>query len=463
MGSVLTPAREDAAHAYTACIERLAAVRWDDIPPPVRARAVAVLADDLAAAFSACGEPEVMRLRERRLREEGGGGPCSLLAPGRPRAGLRTAAALNGLAMGWNELDEGYRKAVCHAGLYVLPALLASAEAAGASARDLLRALVLGYETVARVARAWKYARMRIHPHAMLAPVGAAAGVAMLRGLAPDRIVSAVGGACALGMAGPFNQAVIGALVRNAWASQGAVAGIDAADMAEVGIGGFAGTPYDVYVGALGDGMDLAAFAEDGDWAIASGYQKINACCQYTHSTIEAVQALIAENAAIRGGAAVTAVRVQAHPLALGLENRDPPTTLGAKFSLPHAVAAAIVHGDGGVQSFNAASLDDARVARLRASVVIEPFPENRPFPHDRPATVHITTAAGTATATVWSARGGPDRPIAAEDIAAKIETLCAPVAPRAPGVLRELAEAALGSSSLEGKWSGWLDAMFEQ
>ena len=460
------PSREEAAAAFEACLRRLAAVEWADIPASARSRGAMVLADNLAATFSAVAEPEVAAMRASTL-QHGEAGSVSVFAAGRPRSSQRDAATLNALAMGWNELDEGYRKAVCHGGLYVLPALMACAEATGASAQDVLRALILGYETVARVARAWRFPDLKLHPHAVLMPVGAAAGLGFLLRLPADQLVSAVAGATALGMAGPFNQAVQGSLVRNAWAAHGANAGWLAIQHARVGIGGLASTPFDVYVTGLGCATtDLSAFADDGDWAVESGYQKINACCQYAHSAIEAVQALIGRDASIQGGAAVTAIRVEAHPLALKLDNRAPATTLGAKFSLPHAVAAAVVHGDGGVQSFDAASLDDPRVAELRGLIDIVPFAEPRPAPHDRPATVAITTRAGTVTETVWSARGGPDRPFNEDEVWAKVATLCAPVAPRAADVLQRLAAAANNGSpstaDLNAAWSTWLDALFE-
>lgn len=477
MGTVLNPPREDAAAAFDACLRRLAALEWADIPASARSRGAMVLADNLAATFSAVAEPEVAAVRAATLAQAEGH-RASVFAPGRARTSQRDAAALNALAMGWNELDEGYRKAVCHGGLYVLPALMACAEATGASAQDLLRALILGYETVARVARAWRFPDLRLHPHAVLMPVGAAAGLGFLLRLPADELVSAVAGASALGMAGPFNQAVQGALVRNAWAAHGANAGLLAVQHAQAGIGGLPGTPFDVYVTGLGcTATDLTAFADDGDWAVESGYQKLNACCQYAHSAIEAVQALIADNPALKGGDTVTAVRVEAHPLALKLDNRAPATTLGAKFSLPHAVAAAIVHGDGGVRAFDAASLADPRVARLRGLIDITPFPERRPAPQDRPATVSISTEAGVAAQTCWSARGGPDRPFDDAEVWAKIAALCQPVAPMAAHGLQQLAALAGGEAGKGGtasdpsnqparlgaSWATWLDALFAE
>src|SRR6185437_528038 len=174
---------------------------------------------------------------------------------------------------------------------------------------------------------------------------------------------------------------------------------------------------HDVYAVALGASTDLAVLTPHADegWAVESGYQKMNACCQYAHSTIEAIQTLLTDQPALRGGERVAAITVEAHPLAYALDDRAPRTTLGAKFSVPHAAAAALVHGNGGATAFDAASLDDARIARLRNATTLVPFPELRPWPDDRPSRVTLTTDDGSSfDALCWSAQGGPDRPFPA-------------------------------------------------
>jgi 2-methylcitrate dehydratase PrpD len=296
------PAPTDAGAAFETYLRWAAQIEWADLPATARQRTVLVLADDMAATFSALREPQVMQAHARLLASAGPGGRSSLLMPGRPRLFVTEAAMGNGLAMGWNELDEGFRKAVCHAGLYVLPALLAVAEAEGASLQDLLRALALGYETAARVARAWRLPVMKIHPHALLAPVGAAAGVGFLRRLPFDELLSAVAGAATMGMAGPYNHALKGVLARNTWAPQAAVAGLNALEWAHCGIGGAASSPHEVYAVALGAETDLSVLAPHADegWAVESGYHKLNACCQYAHSTIEAIQSLLQHNPGLR-------------------------------------------------------------------------------------------------------------------------------------------------------------------
>ena len=59
--------------------------------------------------------------------------------------------------------------------------LLEDAEARGATLGEVVRALVIGYEVAGRFARAFPFKKLVLHPHASLAAVGAAAGVAALR------------------------------------------------------------------------------------------------------------------------------------------------------------------------------------------------------------------------------------------------------------------------------------------
>lgn len=461
------PTPAEAGRAFERYLAWACGVEWADFSAVARHRAVLVLADDLAAAFSAVGEPQVAAVLARKLAA-GGNGSASLLAPGRPRVPVLQAAMGNGLAMGWNELDEGYRKAVCHAGLYVLPALLACAEAEDASLQELLRALLLGYETVTRIACAFRFSSLRIHPHALLSPVGAAAGVGFLRRLPPAELLSAISGAATMGMAGPFNHALQGVLARNTWAAQAAASGLAALEWAHCGIGGQASSLHDVYVAALGASqVDLSPFepGAGGGWAVESGYHKMNASCQYTHSAIEAVQALLAQDPGLKGGEDLVDIEVQAHPLAYALQDARPSTTLGAKFSVPHAVAAALVHGDGGVASFDAASLADPRIARLRDITRLVPFPEVRPAPHDRPARVTLTDRSGRRVEAVcWSAQGGPDRPFSEDALWAKVQALSSP---QAPGLVRTMRQMVLAVQSPDAKqalarpWRQWLGDLF--
>ena len=103
-------------------------MRLEDIPRPALERGVRVLVDDLAAIIGARTEPEVVRFHERTLARARVA-EATVFRGGRPRTDRLSAVVANGVAADWLELDEGYRLAPCHAGLYTVPALLAECEA----------------------------------------------------------------------------------------------------------------------------------------------------------------------------------------------------------------------------------------------------------------------------------------------------------------------------------------------
>lgn len=414
-----------------------AALRWDDVPEAIRRRAAMVLADDLAAIVAARDEPEVVALHDGLARSSGAAEATVFNARGQ-RLDRYSAATANGSAADWCELDEGYRRVICHAGLYCVPALLAEAEATAATGRDLLRALVAGYETAARVARAFSFPTLTLHPHGSLAAVGAAASVAALRGLAADTAAAAISSACTMVVPGPFNHTVEGALVRNVWPGVGAWTGLRAVDWAAAGIAGRPESLHDVYAAAFG-GTPHPDELSDGlgeAFALADGYQKVHACCQYGHSAVEASLAL----AARADPARIAAIRVDTHEKGLHLDKVRPATTLAAKFSMQHILAASARFGHAGAEAFHASTLTDPAVAGLRERVTIGAFAPVPAWPNDRPARVTWTLDDGTTlTEEVLSARGGPDRPFAPQEIRDKILGIVADPYPRMPEMVGRL------------------------
>jgi 2-methylcitrate dehydratase PrpD len=407
--------------ALTALCEWTAACAWADIPPATRQRSAEILADDLAAVLDAAEEPEVAALRARGLAR-GGRGEAALMAAGLPRTDRLTAASCNGVAACWVELDGGFRPVPCHAGIYVWPALLAEAEATGASFGEVLRAHALAYEIVTRIALAFRFGTPKLHAHAAFAPVGAAAAVLLLRGVPAETLLAGVAGAATLASLGPRGHMVEGVLIRNGWVGAGAACGLLAADYAEAGIGGAAHSVADVYGTLLGGAGDAAQLTADlgARWSVAQGYHKTFACCQHGHPTVDALLQIRARDAV--APAEVSEIVVETHPLALALDNAAPATTLAGKFSLQHIAASTLKHGTADAAAFGAASLTEPEVARLRQAVRIAPW-ENLPEPpHDRPSRVTVALRDGRRlTAECLSAPGNPDRPIGAAALAAKL------------------------------------------
>ena len=425
----------------------------------MRRRAALVLADDVAAIVAARDEPELIAMQAGLAASSGK--PEATVFDGRgTRLDRYSAALANGTACDWCELDEGYRRVICHAGLYCVPALLAEAEAAGATTRELLRALAIGYETAGRVARAFTFDKLVLHPHGSLAAVGAAASVAALRRLPAAQAAAAISTAATMVVPGPYNHAMQGALVRNAWPGLGAWSGLRAVDWTAAGLTGRPESLHDVFAGALGGTAKPGELAEGlgAGWALSDGYHKIHACCQYAHSAVEATLALIQK---LDGPAPenIRRIHVDTHWRGRTLDNAAPATTLAAKFSMQHILATVAVHRHAGAEAFHASTLDDPAIAALRQRVDIGAWEPEPAWPNDRPARLRWELAGGTAlTEECLSARGGPDRPFAPEEIRAKIRGIVeAPYPAMAPALEAVMA---LDPAVLGRRWTDIIAAM---
>jgi 2-methylcitrate dehydratase PrpD len=452
--SAMDDTRAACASGIRTLTDWAARVAVADVPVPVLERAARVLADDLGAIVGARDEPEVACFH-KRLLARAAMSEATVFRGGRARTDRLSAAVANAVAGDWLELDEGYRVTPCHAGLYVVPALLAEAEARDLPLRDMLRALAVAYEVVTRVARAFSPRVLNLHSHARYAAVGASAATSLAAGTTPDLMHAALTAAATLINVGPRNHLLSGALVRNVWPAVGAWSGMMSVEWAQCGIMGAIDGVHDVYTGLLDSDTRPQALTHDlgHGWAILDGYMKVFACCQHLHSAVDAVLQARPQVIEAGGYETVDTIAVEAHALALLLPNPRPATTLAAKFSLPHTVAAALVTGSGGADAFASDTLHNPAIAHLRERVVIAPYAPLPAPPNDRPAQVRVRLHDGrTFEAQCLSAQGGPDRPFPPAVLASKLAALAAPVYPRLPDVLSKVLS--LDATRMEQGWA---------
>src|SRR5947207_1997080 len=336
------PARAQAAANTRELIRWASEAISKPLPEAVRRRAATILADDIGAMVAGSLEPQVARAQQGLARTASATAEATVLAKGAPRVDKYSAASANGMAITWCELDEGFRNASCHGGAYTIPALLAEAEAQGRTVEEVLRALAVAYEVTTRFALAFPFPAFNVHPHAAFATIGAAAAASLVRRHDAKTLLDAVTGAASMSFAGPFDTAVEGALIRNAWTSAGAWIGLRAADWAEAGIGGNDVTPYDVFVGAYKTRAIPEALVEGlgSVWSVTNGYHKVFACCGYAHAAIEATLELLGRMREKKKE--IAEIVVETAPGGQALRTVEPETVLAAKFSLPHAIAATV-------------------------------------------------------------------------------------------------------------------------
>jgi 2-methylcitrate dehydratase PrpD len=236
------------------------ALRLDDVPEPVVARARLLVLDTLGNCLAATGEDFGRSIIETAERL-GGPAESTLIGSGGAKVGAPNAVLANATLAHGLDFDDTREDAIVHTGCVAVTAALAAAEAARATGREALEAAIAAVEVMCRVGLAVPgslHAR-HFHPTAITASFAAAAAAARLRRLSEDQLVQAFG-ICGSQAAGIIEYLTDGSWTKRLHPGWNAHAGMVAALLAESGFTG----PETVLEGAHGL---YAAFAGGHDTA----------------------------------------------------------------------------------------------------------------------------------------------------------------------------------------------------
>lgn len=406
----------------------------DDIPADVAHVARLHLLDTLGVCLAATalgpGEPVA------RLARQAPAGRSTVAGWGRPLA-APDAALLNGILAHSLEYDDTHTPSVIHGGAVVIPTALAMAEEHSASGDELVRALVVGFEVLIRLGLAapGAFQARGFQTTAICGPFAAALMSGLMMGLDEEQLVAALGIAGSQ-PGGIFEYLSDGSSVKQVhqgWASQ---AGIAAARLSRAGFTG----PRTVLEGRFGvyrtygDTEPRVDVLDDlgSVWETLALSIKPYPCCHFNHAFIDGALRLRPEIADPREVSAIHC-RIPEPAVAIVCEPADrkkaPASGYEAKFSLPYAVAAALVDGEVGHRSFTDAAASRQAVMELAAKVAYRPA-NDLGYPRNLAGELEIVLTSGESkTVSVLQHPGGPDRPLADADVVAKFVDNAAPVA----------------------------------
>lgn len=337
-------------------VERLGRMAWElsytDLPPEVVHQAKRCILDllgcGLGAAHLGAGQPMVRYVRALRARHEatvwGYGG----------RTAIALAALANGTVAHHLELDDGQLASNLHAGVTTIPAAMAVGEWIAASGRDLIAAVVAGYEVAGAMGRmvVEGEGRHKLHGPGFMGAVGAATAAARLLGLQEKGLAAAISMAASLLPISPYEAALRGAPVKDLYGGWPNLLGVMAAELAWDGMSG----PSTVIEGTRGIGQCLldgpfplaegeAVLAEWGKrYEILHTYFKPYASCRAPHPTLSVLEKLRREH--VFEAREVASVRVQTYPYAVALSREsDDDGEISARWDIPYNVAAFLLWG----------------------------------------------------------------------------------------------------------------------
>jgi 2-methylcitrate dehydratase PrpD len=355
---------------------RLATTNYAELPEDVRALACQCLLDFVAVSVAGAGETLTGLLRNEALEE--GGTPIASLIGHPARVSPQQAALINGAASHALDYDDVNFAMNGHPTVTILPALVALAEARGASGRELLAAFVAGYETACRIGALvlpGHYAQ-GFHATATLGSFGAAAACAHLIGLNAETTAIALGiaGTQAAGLKSMF-----GTMCKPLHAGLAARNGLMAAKLAARGFSSRADVLECPQGFAATHGPDFHPQAALSDAAIGSHLRnnlfKYHAACYLTHAPIECARALRDEHAITPDAVRTAELRVESGASAV-CHILAPKTGLEAKFSLRLNTAFALAGIDTArLDTYSERLTNDPAVVRLRDKVVVDFVP----------------------------------------------------------------------------------------
>ncbi|MEQ4299987.1 MmgE/PrpD family protein [Plantactinospora sp. B6F1] len=397
----------------------VAGLSWSDVPARVRERLELVLLDSLGVTVVGARQPEQRALVAAWHPAPG---PAPLFGAGH-RTTVEAAAWLNATALVRLELDEGHKYAKGHPAAHGLPAVLALAAELGRPGTETMAALLAGYEVAARFGRATGL-RPGAHPHGGWGVAGAAAGCARLLGLPGDGVAAAIDAGAGLPVAGHFSSALDGNPVRDAWVAAANLSGLAAARMAGAGLARNTGTPAGSLGELLGSFEPGELTAELGErWDVTLGYFKRHASCSFTHPAADAALLIRPE---LSRPEEVEEVLVETHSLAAGLDRTSWDHRLGALFSTPFVVAAALLHGEVGPDVSADDRRDDPRLRALAGRVVVRRAADlDARLPAERAARVTVRAGGVTRVVEVPNPVGdSAHHPMAEDDVLALLGRL---------------------------------------
>src|SRR5437868_5545005 len=413
----------------------VAETEWEDVPTAVQRHTKLVLLDTLGVILAGAERPEVRQLREGLKGTAGTG--ATVYARGWATYDPRTAALLNGVAGRSIELCEGLRLVSGQAAMQVLPGVLAVGEQAGSPGRELLAALLLGYDVAGRLAGGFT-PRPLAHQNGQVSLLAAAAAGARLRGLDAAGVSRAMRIATTLLLTPSYTNAVAGATTLNV---AGGMSGFAAALAPELALAGFE-AQADAIEEALGQ-LVGGGFVSDhlldelgARWEITRNYFRLYACCNPIHSALDCLREALAE---LRPSPdQIERIDIATYRFASVMRNPDPPNYFASKYSLPHAAAVMAVRGAAAFADLDDTALNDLAIVTLRHRVQVREDPAmSAVAPRLRPARVTLTLSDGRqATHARESHRGDFQQPFAEAEIRAKFQEL-AGVVLTAEGVLR--------------------------
>jgi 2-methylcitrate dehydratase PrpD len=363
------------------------------------------------------------------VEEWGGHEQASLITGGKSSIG--NAILVNAASSHIVELDDIHKSSIIHAGTVVIPAAVAVAEAYNLSGKELITAVVLGYEVCYRIGEAVSPSHYYYwHNTATCGTFGSATAVAKLLNLNVEQTMYALGNAGSQA-AGLWEFIEDGANTKQLHTAKAAYNGALAALLAKKNftsaskiLEGRRG-----FFEAMSESADPSKITNNlgQEFKITENSFKIHASCRHTHPAIDCILDIMTENPIPYQQ--IKSIRVNTYQTVLTITDKpDPDTVYAAKFSSQFCSALAAVKGSASLKDFNNENLHAIEIVELmkKVEVIVDPYYQGV-YPEKWGAKVEITLDNGNVfeKATDYP-KGDPEKLASKDELIQKFFTITA-------------------------------------
>ena len=341
-------------------------------------------------------------------------------------------ALANGASGHAFELDDVHEEAINHPGAVVIPAALALAEDLNCSGRDLLEAIVIGYEAMGRAGIAvgpTSHMLAGFHPTSMSGVFGAAAAAGRLLNFGATELNHAFGIASSLA-SGTMEFAASGGMAKRIHAGRAAEGGLTAALLAARGFEGAS----DGLAGRYGfcriftDDPRLALLTDrlGQRWMLDEITVKPYAACSDIHPMIQAAMQLRHEHNLQPQD--IESIELDG-PTKAAVQNDMDGTisVMAAQYSAQFNIAAALIADPANPETYQLDQISKPEISALQEKVVsLRPAAEfDATYAWKMGGRVRIRLVDGRmVTAAVHGQKGSMHDPLEASELASKFSRL---------------------------------------
>ena len=355
--------------------QHISSASFDTMPLEAVEAAKVVILDGLAVTLAGSQETAAQIVADY-AREMGGNPQCSVFGHGF-KTSPPMAAFVNGVAGHVLDYEVMWHPAT-HATSPTLPGILALAESRGADGKDIVTALITGFEVQGRIRVASAHLSLEgFHPPGLVGVMGSAAAGSVMLGLDVQQTRMALG--MAASRAGTVS-ANTGTMTKSTHCGNAGRMGLEAALLAARGFTANANifeheTGYAAVL--FGDGFDLEAVTRD----FGNPYRLVDPGVaikkhpsQYgTHRGIDA--ALDLQQRYSIDPERIAAVRIET-PVMRYVGRPYPETGLDGKFSFQYTVAASLLDRSIGIETFTDEAVHRPGIKALLDKTTVDMRPD---------------------------------------------------------------------------------------